>query len=272
MYLLNKHIHPSNFRFADSLSSRFSIGESTYRLMTHSFDDVYQISISAENRSDKKRVQPPLNALDRVCGGEVHHNTQLAATSTGEFILTDRGGREVLRSCSGMGFGISGSQWMCTFVREQETQFFGLGEKQTFFERSGRSYKFWNLDCWADHGHDTVAHHFYDPDYISIPYLIIKRQNEYVGILMDTPYCSVVSIDQKDVIAAQMEVHEQHPQSMLYLGAEDGPPSLYIIYGPSLAELTRKFQKLVGTLPLPPLWALGYHQSRWGYRSDKDLL
>jgi len=35
--------------------------------------------------------------------------------------------------------------------------------------------------------------------------------------------------------------------------------------------LTRRFQMLSGPTPLPPLWALGYHQSRWGYRGASDL-
>jgi alpha-glucosidase len=30
-------------------------------------------------------------------------------------------------------------------------------------------------------------------------------------------------------------------------------------------------QNLIGTTPLPPAWALGYHQCRWGYESAADL-
>ena len=57
----------------------------------------------------------------------------------------------------------------------------------------------------------------------------------------------------------------------IHLGAEQGQPNLYILFGPSLAQLTRKLQKLVGVTPLPPAWALGYQQCRWGYKSEADL-
>jgi alpha-glucosidase (family GH31 glycosyl hydrolase) len=58
---------------------------------------------------------------------------------------------------------------------------------------------------------------------------------------------------------------------MIALGAEGGGLDLFVIAAPTLAELTCRFQRLVGPMPLPPLWALGYHQCRWGYRSADDL-
>jgi alpha-glucosidase len=62
-----------------------------------------------------------------------------------------------------------------------------------------------------------------------------------------------------------------HEAPYFFLGSEDGPPRLYLLFGPSLAELTRKLQGLAGATPLPPLWALGHHQCRWGYRGKRDL-
>src|SRR5690606_26696380 len=58
----------------------------------------------------------------------------------------------------------------------------------------------------------------------------------------------------------------------LTIGATQGPVRVYFLVGPSLAELTRKLQCLVGRTPRPPLWALGHHQSRWGYAGTRDLL
>ena len=46
-------------------------------------------------------------------------------------------------------------------------QFYGLGEKHTPFERSGRAYWFWNTDVWADHPWELVRNGDYDPDYLS---------------------------------------------------------------------------------------------------------
>jgi len=41
--------------------------------------------------------------------------------------------------------------------------------------------------------------------------------------------------------------------------------------GPSLAEVTRRYAALTGRAPLPPLWALGYHQCRWGYQYEAEF-
>ncbi len=270
MYLLNKYMHPSNFGFADKLTSNFNIGKEVFSFSVEKVDDIYHLQINGSDRWANNSSFSDLCPLEKACRGERANITKLDITDRG-MELRDKNGRIILRSCPGRVFGISGNQWMFTFLREDDARFYGLGEKQTPFERSGRTFMFWNLDCWADHGHDTVETSFYDPDYISVPYLIIKRGNEYTGILIDNAFCSTISLDEKDIISHQMEARGAEATPIVYLGSENGSPSLYVIYGPSLGELTRKFQKLVGTVPLPPLWALGFHQSRWGYESDKDL-
>jgi alpha-glucosidase len=57
----------------------------------------------------------------------------------------------------------------------------------------------------------------------------------------------------------------------LFFGAPSGAAKVWFLHGPSLPELTRRFQKLCGPTPLPPLWALGHHQCRWGYAGPGDL-
>jgi alpha-glucosidase len=49
-------------------------------------------------------------------------------------------------------------------------------------------------------------------------------------------------------------------------------PHFTLSLGPHCRQLTRTLQKLVGPTPLPPIWALGYHQCRWGYKGHADLV
>ncbi len=42
----------------------------------------------------------------------------------------------------------------------------------------------------------------------------------------------------------------------------------YIIYGPEPAQIIATYTQLTGRMPLPPKWALGYHQCRWSYESE----
>jgi alpha-glucosidase len=159
---------------------------------------------------------------------------------------------------------------MFRFINRPAMQFYGLGEKHTPFEKSGRAYWFWNTDVWADHPWEHVRDGDYDPDYLSIPYLIIKQNSSYIGLLVDAHFPAYISVGAQPKVAGAFDRFRK-PSAELFLGAVDGPPSLYLFYGPSLAELTRKFQILVGPTPLPPVWSLGYHQSRWGYKSAEDL-
>jgi alpha-glucosidase len=42
----------------------------------------------------------------------------------------------------------------------------------------------------------------------------------------------------------------------------------YFFYGPSIKKILSRYADLTGHMPMPPLWALGNQQSRWGYYPD----
>jgi alpha 1,3-glucosidase len=43
------------------------------------------------------------------------------------------------------------------------------------------------------------------------------------------------------------------------------------MFGPRPFDVFRQYSKLTGTTPLPPLFALAYHQSRWNYNDQRDV-
>ncbi len=47
--------------------------------------------------------------------------------------------------------------------------------------------------------------------------------------------------------------------------AEGGPVDVYILYGPTAKEVLKSYAWLTGPTPLPPLWTLGFQQSRYSY-------
>ncbi|MEM1058536.1 MAG: glycoside hydrolase family 31 protein [Verrucomicrobiota bacterium] len=151
-------------------------------------------------------------------------------------------------------------------------RFYGLGEKWTGLEHSGRHFRFWNTDVWGDF-HPAQHVHLKpppDPVYAAIPYLILKRNGRYLGLFLDTIQPASVSTKSAINIAGQMDLDEGEEE--FWLSVDAGPARLLVFEGPSLGELTRRFQNHVGATPLPPAWALGYHQCRWGYQSERDLL
>ena len=53
--------------------------------------------------------------------------------------------------------------------------------------------------------------------------------------------------------------------------SESGIIDLFFIPGPSPSDLYRQYARLTGTLELPPIFSLGYHQCRWNYKDEQDV-
>jgi alpha-glucosidase (family GH31 glycosyl hydrolase) len=54
------------------------------------------------------------------------------------------------------------------------------------------------------------------------------------------------------------------------IDSEETAFNLFVVTGPDYKSLLTTYTKLTGTQPLPPLWALGNLQSRFGYRSQEQ--
>jgi oligosaccharide 4-alpha-D-glucosyltransferase len=61
-------------------------------------------------------------------------------------------------------------------------------------------------------------------------------------------------------------------KSVLEYKVEQGNLAYYLISGPSFESLLNQYTSLTGRQPLPPLWSLGFIQSKYGYQSDKEAL
>jgi len=269
----HKYPYAANFEFASTISPKgvFKTRKGSYRIDTASdTSDIYHFRVTGKNWTASES-QAGLNFRKSKRNLE-SRETRLAFTPGGGLRLQTRGGKLLLDTPVAGFFGQCGPASIFRFIRRKGDQFYGLGEKWTGFEHSGRNTKFWNTDICADFNPESFVNGkpAADPAYLSIPYLILKRGNVYIGLLLDNPFATFVSTASHTSIANQMRLKEAG--DTFHLGAEEGQPGLYLLYGPSLPELTRKLQKLVGFTPLPPAWALGYQQCRWGYRSEKDLL
>ena len=180
------------------------------------------------------------------------------------------GGKPLMQSFPGREFGILGKKWNLSFVYDETMRFYGLGEKNTGLEKSGQITKFWNTDALFDFGFTRAEKEATDPLYASVPYVLIQQAAGCVGILVDNPYPVFMNMGAKENIANLLDADEAEPQCVS-VGSYDGQPNIYFIIGASAQEVTRKLQALTGKTPLPPLWALGYHQCRFGYRDLADL-
>jgi len=268
MYFHKIH-QPENFAFPAHRGvqpGKLTIAKDTYRQSLDALGEgVFRFQV-AHKRWPRQHSEAELDTrfADESCGD--------ASVSAGAgLVVRDGGGKALLGSEPGRLFGVSGQAWMMGFDYDKTMRFYGLGEKYTGFEHSGKHTKFWNTDVWADFDGNVFVNGAPDPAYLSIPYLIVKRGNRYVGVLINNPYAAFISTNPKVRIAEQADAADGDEDTRFFIGAPDGKPEVYFIIGPSLAELTRKLQRLVGKTPRPPLWALGHQQCRWGYASHGDL-
>jgi alpha-glucosidase len=265
MYFHKIH-DPINFSFPDRFepdSGRLRVaGESVELELSDLGGGIFRIRVQGQrwpeqysqvkfgpDRGEKKRRRAPSQAEVRL-------------GPCAEFEVLDADGACLLRSVPGEAFGVCGPAWLFHFELPSDAQFYGMGEKGVGFERSGLRTKFWNTDVWADFPMSLVRDGATDPMYASVPWVIIKQVNRYVGLLLNAAGAAFLRTPPSARSPADRR---------LWFGAPEGRPELFIIVGPTLAELTEKLQCWVGVTPRPPLWALGHQQCRWGYKSQAEL-
>jgi alpha-glucosidase len=111
----------------------------------------------------------------------------------------------------------------------------------------------WNTDNTGPHVETA------DAMYQSIPFLLTWHEGRACGLLFDDPGKTRFDLGNADPGAWRFEA--------------DGPGlRLFVIAGPTPADVLRRYAKLTGHMPLPPRWALGLHQSRWSYDSAQEVL
>jgi len=277
---LHKIPHPDNFAFVDRVRAHLALlpeqagGASLALAVDDLGDDVFRVSASAADRELGLR-------LARVAFSSQKKSRYRAAFgSSGAFRLAPKRGAEgpALAGMPRGSLGVSGSAWMLRLASDPGDRFFGMGEQWGRLEKSGQKSQFWNTDVWADYSPDQIGRAEIDACYASIPYLVIERSGAFFGVLLDTTRRAfmatnpVLSLTGEDPFGAGESAATDEPTGQLFVGAMSGAIALYFLVGPTLRELTQKLQILVGTTPRPPLWALGHHQSRWGYGDRADLL
>lgn len=170
---------------------------------------------------------------------------QIRVTETGEIQFLDPTGALLRREDppSGRGRG-----WIQSVKIDSQACIYGLGERSGRLNLRPGSYRFWNQEKGGSYGPGD------DPLYITMPiYLCLQPHVGSYLAFYDNTYDGRIELDKS------VELH-----------FEDGPACYYLAFGapPALLEL---FTALTGRAPLPPRWALGYHQCRFGYKTQVEM-
>ncbi|MBE0559034.1 MAG: glycoside hydrolase family 31 protein, partial [Proteobacteria bacterium] len=133
----------------------------------------------------------------------------------------------------------------------EEENYYGFGEKSGKLNKKFSHLTMWNTDIPA-YTADT------DPLYQTIPFFLALRDGSGHGIFFHNTYWSSFDMGKES-------------RKRYSFGAEGGALDYYVIYGPDPKSVIGRYTTLVGRMPLPPLWSLGYQQCRWSYYPEERV-
>ncbi len=136
--------------------------------------------------------------------------------------------------------------------RERTEQYFGLGEKSGNMDRAGRRLRMMTIDAM---GYDAETT---DPLYKHIPFYITRDPEKQIafGIFYDNLATGEFDFGQ--------ELDNYHGAYRSYF-AREGDLDYYMLAGPSIKQVVKRFAWLTGPTTFGPKWSLGYSGSTMSY-------
>ena len=137
-----------------------------------------------------------------------------------------------------------------TFGLEDSDIVYGLGEANRGINKRG--YKYISNNADNPHHHEDVY-----SLYASHNFIIVSGAQTF-GLYFDYP--STITFD-----VGYTKCDELH------IFCDSADLDLYVITGDSPYDITKQFRKMIGRSYIPPKFAFGFGQSRWGYKTPEDF-
>lgn len=137
-------------------------------------------------------------------------------------------------------------------VLQEGEHFYGLGDKTMHLNLRGRRVANWAMDTYGYKKEE-------DPIYKSIPFYIGIHSKLGYGIFFDNTFKAYFDFGSERKFVTSF-------------WSEGGEMNYYYIHGPKMMDVIKRYTELTGSPDLPPLWALGYQQSKWSYYPESKVL
>lgn len=166
--------------------------------------------------------------------------------------IADLEGHTIQETAAGRPIEFHGTAFRIYKDLPADEHFFGLGDKPGPLDRRGGAYSMWNTDAFSFQATS-------DQIYKSIPFFLSFGRGIVSGTFFDNHWRTSFDFGKESHTAYSF-------------GAENGPLDYYVLYGPSTAHVLESYVWLTGTTPLPPLWSLGFQQSRFSYYPESRVM
>ena len=143
-------------------------------------------------------------------------------------------------------FYVMGKKSVASLSVKKGTSLYGTGEVTGPLLRNGINITLWNTDNYnylKDNGSRLYQSH---------PWVLgVNADGTAFGIFADNSWKQTLELGDS-----------------IRFTSEGDPFRVFIIKGSSPQNVLRSLADLIGKMPLPPIWALGFQQCRWSYMSD----
>lgn len=163
---------------------------------------------------------------------------------------TDAVVKEIETAKEPLPFFETDNQGSFTYTLAEDDIVYGLGEQIRGINKRGWQYVSWNYDN-PNHHEDTRSL------YGSHNFIIVCGKVTF-GAFFDYP--------------GKMEFDIGYTRrDTMQIKAAKNDLTVYIITGENEKNIVKQFRGIIGRSYIPPLWAFGYGQSRWGYKNEADI-
>ncbi|MDQ7026073.1 MAG: glycoside hydrolase family 31 protein [Anaerolineae bacterium] len=161
------------------------------------------------------------------------------------------GSKQVFRHADGIRWRADGEVGLSMSLADDEASF-GTGQRAFDLNLRGRKLGLWNVDPAGYQRGD-------DPINYCVSYYLGVHQNGVYGLLWDNPAKGEIDIGASKSDEVQ-------------ISAETGQLSYFFFVGNDVNSVMQRYTQVTGRMHLPPLWAIGYHQSRYSYMNEDEVL
>ncbi|OAD68408.1 glucosidase II catalytic ROT2/GLS2 [Phycomyces blakesleeanus NRRL 1555(-)] len=116
--------------------------------------------------------------------------------------------------------------------------------------------------------------------YGAVPFMVAHQKDMSAGVFFMNPaetWIDIVKTKPEQKNTAQKAFSfgkkvEDTKSTQTHWMTEAGVLDLFVFLGPSTKDILRQYHAITGTPSMPQMFAIGYHQSRWNYINQRDVL
>lgn len=156
-------------------------------------------------------------------------------------------GKPLLAEPAGGGIATFNKQRMAKFSLAPDDHFYGTGERGTALDKRGQAFQSYNTQNYGYTQPLATMN-------VNVPFILSMKG---YGLYFDNTY------------SGNFDFGVANPNEFYY-SVSGGELSYYFMTADTLDRILERFTWLTGCQPLPPRWAFGFIQSKYGYQTASE--